>query len=55
MDEQLRWISEHGADLAGYIANYAGRHRRTVENATAIYGADLEYLEMCKRRLAGCR
>jgi len=40
INEQRAWIDEHGGSLAGYVANYHGRHGRTVENAMAIYEAD---------------
>ena len=52
--EQEEWIAEHGGDRAGYIANYHGRHGRTLEYATAIYEADAAALAEYKRRLAAC-
>jgi hypothetical protein len=44
---QLRWISEHGGDRAGYIALYgsATDHDRTGDGGEAIYTADRAVLE----------
>ena len=53
--EQETWIAEQGGDREGYIANYHGRHGRTVENAVAIYDADLACLSDYKRHLANYR
>ena len=53
--EQEQWIAEHGGDLPGYVANYHGRHGRSVENAQAIYEADAAALADYKRRLAACQ
>jgi len=50
--EQEAWLAEHGGDLAGYIANYHGRHHRTVANATAIWEADSAALAERRQRLA---
>jgi len=50
--EQEAWLAEHGGDLAGYIANYHGRHHRTVANATAIWEADAAALANYRERLA---
>jgi hypothetical protein len=55
VQEQQRWIAEHGGDLIGYLANYHGRHGRTEENAREIYNADLAYLKQAERHLAACR
>ena len=49
--EQRQWIEKCGGDLAGYIANYHGVHHRTVENATAIYNADIGELQRIQERL----
>jgi len=53
--EQEEWIAEHGGNLVGYVENYAGRHGRSIENATAIYEADTAALADYKRRLAAYR
>ncbi len=53
--EQEQWIEQCGGHLPGYIENYHGRHGRTVENAEAIYNADVAALEQYKRRLSTCR
>lgn len=49
--EQRKWIEQCGGDLAGYIANYHGKHKRTVENATGIYNADMGELERIQQLL----
>jgi hypothetical protein len=53
--EQQKWIEEHGGDLAGYLANYHEQHGRTLDNARAIYEADLAELLSRERRLSGLR
>jgi len=52
LKEQREWIEKCGGDLAGYIANYHGKYGRTVENAAAIYHADLGELHRIEDRLA---
>lgn len=52
--EQEEWIANHGGNLVGYVENYTSRHGRTVENATAIYEADIAALAQYKKRLAAC-
>ena len=44
LEDQRKWIETHGGDRAGYIANYHEKHGRTLENAEAIYEADLAAL-----------
>jgi hypothetical protein len=52
---QQQWVAEHGGDLAGYIDRYTGRYGRTVENATAIYQADIDALKRYEAHLANYR
>lgn len=52
LDEQREWVAKCGGDLEGYIANYHGTHGRSVENATAIYNADMAELRRREDRLA---
>ncbi len=52
---QQQWVAEHGVDLAGYIDRYRGQHGRSIENATAIYQADIDALKDYEARLASCR
>jgi len=52
---QQQWVAEHGGDLAGYIDRYTGKYGRSVENATAIYQADVDALKRYEARLATCR
>lgn len=55
LEEQREWITKCGGNLEGYIANYHGVHGRTVENATAIFNADMAELERREKQLAGKR
>lgn len=51
--EQQKWVDEHGGDLEGYIANYHGKFKHTIESATNIYNADkaaLDRLDSMARR-----
>ncbi len=52
---QQQWVAEHGGDLAGYIDRYHGQHGRSIENATAIYQADVDALKDYEARLASYR
>ena len=49
--EQVQWIARCGGDLAGYIDSYHGKYKRTVEDATAIYQADIAELERIQNRV----
>lgn len=51
LQEQLQWLQDHGGDRAGYIANYHGKYGRTIENAEAIYNADLQELHRIQEKL----
>jgi hypothetical protein len=55
LDEQRAWIDKCGGDSAGYVANYHGKHNRTVDDALAIYRADFATLQNLERALARCR
>lgn len=50
-EKQRKWVEDCGGDLAGYLQKYHVQHGRTVENATAIYQADLAELERCYEKL----
>lgn len=52
--EQYKWIETCGGDRSGYVAKYQGKYKRTVENAEAIYNADVGELERIKKRLSRC-
>lgn len=49
--KQQQWIRDHGSDLAGYIANYHDKYGRPIEDAEAIYDADLQELRRIEERL----
>jgi hypothetical protein len=49
--EQREWINRCGGDMDGYVANYHGNHGRDVENAIAIYNADMGELLRLEREL----
>jgi hypothetical protein len=54
VNEQRRWIAEHGADLAGYVARYgaASDPAHYGEGGEAIYAADAADLEARSKELA---
>lgn len=54
IDEQKRWIEEHGGDLAGYIARYGSKDDpdHYGDGGEAIYAADKAALdELLGRRV----
>ncbi len=53
--DQKKWIEKCGGDREGYIANYHGTHGRSVENAAAIYDADMNELRRIEDRLKNYR
>jgi hypothetical protein len=46
LDDQKKWIGEHGGDLAGYVTRYGSRDEREHfgEGGEAIYDHDMETL-----------
>ena len=54
VDEQRKWIAEHGGDLAGYVLRYGavGDPNMYGAGGEAIYEADKAALDKYERRLA---
>lgn len=49
--KQCAWIQACGGDLAGYIEKYHHKYGRTLDNAKAIYDADMQELQRIEEKL----
>ncbi len=55
VENQKKWIENHGSDLVGYIDNYHGTHGRTVDESVKIYESDCAELTRRIERLRLCK
>ena len=53
VEEQIRWIEEHGGNLEGYVKRYGSKdeHDHYGQGGEAIYEADVRALEELVLRL----
>lgn len=51
LDEQRRWIAEHGGDLIGYVTRYGSKDdaRHYGDGGELIYAADMAALRRLER------